>query len=83
MNIEFEYIHGANLTLTVTANVTPPTSINFSCAMEDAVEPNGWEVEILTVTLPDGLEFETDKISEGEYTLDELLEEKAVEEYGE
>ena len=51
--------------------------------MEDAVEPQGWLVDVESVTLPDGSDFETDDIAVGTLTLDEAIEEKAIESYGE
>lgn len=79
MKTLFSYILGGNLVLDISATVTPPTTTNLNCPMEDAEEPQGWEVEIISVELFDGSDFETDDISVKDDTLDELLEKAAIE----
>ena len=83
MSTDFQYIYGEDTELRVLAVVTRPTSVNYNCPMSEAEEPQGWGVEIQSVTLEDGEEFDTSGLKEGGLYLDELLRDAAVEAYGE
>ena len=83
MLTDFQYIYGEDTELRVLAIVTRPISVTHNCPMEDAEEDQGWGVEIQSVTLEDGSDFDTNGLTEGNIALDELLQEAAVEAYGE
>lgn len=83
MKTLFTYILGESLVLDVVADVTKPTSTNLNCEMGDAVEANGWEADIRGAWLPSGETFYYGGLSLGEESIEDLLEQAAIEAYGE
>lgn len=78
MITDFQYIYGGDIVLSVLAIVTKATSVSYNCAMEDAEEPSDGEVNITSVTLEDGSEFDTDGHTVGGRPLIEILQEEAA-----
>jgi len=90
MNVEFEYIHGANLALHITAEVRFGRPAKIDALPEDCYEAEDSEVEIERVTFLSHtsanfetrlieLDFEIDDISVAGQSLEQILKDAAME----
>lgn len=78
MITDFQYIYGEDTELRVLAIVTRAVTVNHNCPMSEAEEPSDGEVNITSVTLEDGSEFDTDGHTVGGVPLIEILQEEAA-----